>query len=222
MENSCPILDPQPTKHNFAFSARLPDQVLSQIRSGASIRVNKKIRNIDPATFDLIDSTGAVLGTFRAMPSDPNLQKKESIFNQILKKDGDSFVPILRVPPSFTFAMAQIEISSVRDTRKKHTNIPDMLPQEADADLSSLFADWSAKKAYDSLAAMNKRFHYSKKSMIDLLDEFQNAVNANPAILEDPQAIKSVYKDVTNFLKDMHSVTMTVKKFNTSNKPKEN
>ncbi|OHT07936.1 hypothetical protein TRFO_05053 [Tritrichomonas foetus] len=219
-EESHPITEPKPIPHKFMFSARIPTRIYEQIQEGYTIQINPRKHLNDPQTFDLINQDGQRVGSFQAAPEEIFPKGKESQFDSVLKSEGDSFVPSLPIPPDFTFKTDQTKLLEIREHSKKHSNMGESLPDlpSLPGDMNNeLFRDWSAKKAYDSLNVMKQRFQKDKKSISQLLDEFQRAINANPQILADPTILQRVSTDINDFLGDMKNVTKFVNTFSNAN-----
>lgn len=213
-EGEHPINDPDHTPHNFAFMTRIPEHIFSQIQEGYSIRINPKNRN-EPQFFDLINEKGEKVGDFQSNFEDV----KNSEFDSILKANGESYTPILPIPPDFSFKTHHSHVIEIKEHTKKHSNMSQdiQIMKNLRNDGTDIFRDWSPKKAYDSLLAMKHRFEKSKKSIYSLLDEFQTALNSNPQILSNSSILQNVSSDVNAYLNDMRLVTQFTDNFANTN-----
>ena len=214
-----PIQDPVPIPNNFAFMTRIPDHIFSQIRDGYSIKILPKNQN-EPQSFELIDDNGEIVGDFRSNVEEIKPSKlNNSQFDSIIKTDGDSFTPVLPIPPDFSFKTHQSHLIEIKERSKKHENMSHdiQIIKNLRNEGTDVFRDWSAKKAYDSLLVMKQRFEKSKRSIFSLLDEFQTAINSNPQILTDSSILQSVSTDMNAYLNDMKSVTQCVDNFAKAN-----
>ncbi|KAK8833811.1 hypothetical protein M9Y10_039551 [Tritrichomonas musculus] len=208
------IREDEPIQNNFAFITRIPEHIFSQIREGYSIKIIPRVKN-EPLRFDLLNENGDKVGDFQSNPE----EIKDSQFDSILQKDGDSFARVLPIPPDFSFKTHQSHVIEIKEHTKKHENMSQgiQIIKNLHNEGSDVFRDWSAKKAYDSILVMKQRFQKSKKNIFSLLDEFQTAINSNPQILTDPSILQSISTDINAYLNDMKSVTQCVDNFSKAN-----